>query len=121
MATRIARLLLGALLPLWLMVALVGVICDLFHFNKGEDYIRLSDQSAEVLIFGFIYELFVTTMFFGIPCLLYSILLEWRRNHWESRLAISVGFGTLFGLCVGCEIIPPFKQCKFSDFAEGAT
>lgn len=120
MTTRIFRLLLGAFLPIPMMVALFIVICDSFYFNKDEDCIRLSDMSVLDNICLFVYYSIIVSEFFGIPCLLYSVLLEWRRSCWKTYLLVSLGFGAFFGFCVGCMTIPPFRLCKSSDFAEGS-
>ncbi len=121
LALVISRLLIGALLPIPLTVAIFTVICDLFHFNKDDDYIRLADSTAGDIAIGFVWYVCMGAMLLGIPSLLYSAILEWRRRGNRKYFPVSLWMGLCFGLCIGYWIFPPWSQCRFSDFAEAFT
>jgi len=119
MTRSILRILLGALLPIPLMVLIVTIICDLFYYNKDSDYIRLADSKGEHIALDFLWYLIPGVIYFGIPSLIYSGVLEWRRRNGKSYLPAGLGLGALLGLCVGYLVIPSPGQARFSDFAEG--
>lgn len=93
MARAIIRILLGALLPIPLMVAIFTLICDLFYFNKDGDYIRLADSQIGHIAMDYIFYLILGLMYLGIPCLIYSIILEWRRRTGGRYFPVSLALG----------------------------
>jgi hypothetical protein len=117
----ILRILLGAIIPIPLAVASFFIVCDIFYFNKDSDYIRLCDSRAGHIAIDFIWYLLLATMFFGLPCLLYSAMLEWRRRNGKAYIPVSLVFGGLFGLIVGYLAIPSQNECRLSHIAEGCS
>lgn len=118
-AGSILRILLGASLPIPLMVMVIFIVCDLFHFNKDSDYERLADSSVEFIALGFVWYSVLGLLYFGIPCLIYSVLLEWRKRTGKRCLPVSLGLGAFFGLGIGYSFLPPLDRCGALHYAEG--
>lgn len=119
MARNILRILLGALLPIPLIVMADTIICDFFYFNKDSDYVRLADSSIKFIVFGFIWYSVLGIINFGIPCVIYSVLLEWRRRTGKRYLPVSFGLGGCYGLWIGFLFIPSLDRCGVLNYAEG--
>ncbi len=95
---RILRLLISAIMPLPILVAMEFVVTDTFHFNKDPEYLRLSEAyEAGYLHIDFLFYLLMAAFYFAVPLLIFSLVLEFAAKNTNSQYLVGLIFGVGFG------------------------
>ena len=102
------------------MVSVLVIISDLFYFNKSRDYIRLADSTNNDIVMDIVWYCMIASIYLGIPCVIYSLVLEWRRRKRKKYFPASLVFGLCFGACVGYLFIQPLEKFSIYNVLEAS-
>jgi len=100
------------------MVAVFVIISDLFYFNKSHDYIRLADSTNNDIVTAIVWYSMIASIYLGLPCVIYSLVLEWRRRKRKKYFPANIVFGLCFGAWVGYLFIQPLEKCSIFNVLE---
>jgi len=116
---RLLRISVAVILPIPMFVAMLLVVCDVFHVNKDAEYLRVSEAyQAGYLLLDILFYLLMASTLLGLPVVCFSLALEFLCKTAVARFITGVAFGLLIGLSLACLMTSFFTLLSGSHIAE---
>gem|GEM_PF-2188704 len=94
-------------------------ISNLFDFNKSRNYLQFADLANSNIVTYIGWVSLCTSAYLGLPCVIYSLVLERRRRKGGKYFPASLVFGLCFGVWIDYLFINLLGECSFLNVFEG--